>query len=357
MRKKVLLVANNDFALVNYRTSLIDRLCEEFDVFTVVTDASKVSNMSCTGSVRRSSRIVVLDLIYLLFAIYQLNRCHRFYAVFSFTIFPGLVSGFFGRIFGYKHIHTVTGLGRLFDVNKETNFPIKALVRLCLSKSFALVFQTEQDLRAYEKIFVDRKLNGVVVNGSGVDLTSFPFYERHHRELDERVFVYVGRIKQDKGARQILDAVKHIDEEGAPARFELYGDFYLSEYLKRQILEYCEKGSLTYHGFSTDVAEALKSADFLFYYSTYNEGIPRAILEAMSCGVVPVINERIYRASERILSGAVVVNECDFLSEVVRLANIPEIELQSMRQRVRDAAGKNFNIDKINDAYLKLLKN
>ena len=103
-------------------------------------------------------------------------------------------------------------------------------------------------------------------------------------------FIYIGRIIKEKGLFEIINAAKTLDQEGQLFRVSLYGngeDFsIINEYIKTCNLQHRVflKGSI-------DVEEkenVLSQADFFLYPSFYPEGLPYAVLEALSYAL-PVI--------------------------------------------------------------------
>ena len=87
--------------------------------------------------------------------------------------------------------------------------------------------------------------------------------------------IFVGRLAENKGINLFLKAVKKLN-----AKTIIVGDGPLKENLKLQ-------GNIRLHGWAKDSAEiaGLLNRSKIIIMSSYNEGGPRVILEAMACGV------------------------------------------------------------------------
>lgn len=129
----------------------------------------------------------------------------------------------------------------------------------------------------------------------GLELARFadltPFRGRFRDELgladDQRLVGTVARFAPIKGLFVLIDAIKLVCETNERDHFVLVGDGELTEQLK----EYVERLGLTdrisFPGFRRDTEVVFADLD-LFVLSSFNEGQPVAILEALSAGV-PVV--------------------------------------------------------------------
>jgi glycosyltransferase involved in cell wall biosynthesis len=97
--------------------------------------------------------------------------------------------------------------------------------------------------------------------------------------------IFVGRLAKNKGMDLLLEAVKKLSASAI-----IVGDGPLKENLKLKIENLKLHDNVVFHGWakdSTEVAKLINESKILVM-SSYNEGGPRIVLEAMACGV-PVL--------------------------------------------------------------------
>lgn len=90
-------------------------------------------------------------------------------------------------------------------------------------------------------------------------------------------FVYVGRLRAEKGIELILDAISETD-----ASIDVYGDGILSDHLKKSFIN-----SAHFHGFKNNVWKEIRADQTLIVASEY-EGDGMVIVEAILAGL-PVL--------------------------------------------------------------------
>ena len=121
-----------------------------------------------------------------------------------------------------------------------------------------------------------------IVNGSGVNMERFA-----RNELpNEAVFLMVSRIIREKGVVEYCEAAREAKKQFPDARFILLGgmDNSLGALRREDIQPYIDDGTIEYPGEVKDPVEYYKQSSVFVLPSYYREGLPRSILEAMSCG-------------------------------------------------------------------------
>lgn len=121
---------------------------------------------------------------------------------------------------------------------------------------------------------------------------------REHLGIDREVFVIlsVGFVVSRKGHMEIIPALKEL---GFPFLYILVGEFHFDDkhFMRREqdyagrIVEYGtrELGSrILFTGARENISDYMKAAD-LFLHNSTREGTPNTLLEAMSCGLCPVV--------------------------------------------------------------------
>jgi len=97
----------------------------------------------------------------------------------------------------------------------------------------------------------------------------------------------IGRLSPPKNHFCFLEAAKLILREIENVHFFIIGDGELKEPLTKQVFKNKLEGYVTFTGFVKDPASIVKNMDIVVFSSDF-EGIPLALLEAMSIGVPTV---------------------------------------------------------------------
>ncbi len=106
--------------------------------------------------------------------------------------------------------------------------------------------------------------------------------------------IFVGRLAKNKGIDLLLQAISNIKIQMPDIKLLLVGDGPLTNFLKFKIENLKLRDNVTLYGWAKDpkeIAELLNRSRLLIM-SSYNEGGPRVVLEAMACGV-PVLATRV----------------------------------------------------------------
>jgi glycosyltransferase involved in cell wall biosynthesis len=102
--------------------------------------------------------------------------------------------------------------------------------------------------------------------------------ERHR--MENKVFVFAGRLEENKGIHLLLDRWRLLPED---CELHIYGDGTLKEKVAKAA---AEQGNVSFFGFrpQADVFEDLKSAVGLIFPSLWYEGFPMVVAESMAMG-------------------------------------------------------------------------
>lgn len=153
----------------------------------------------------------------------------------------------------------------------------------------------------------------------------------------------VGRLVPEKGQAVLLRAVAQLVAEGVPITLRLIGEGPSRQGLEREVRERGVADVVTLVGAvgQDEIGEAYAWAD-VFCLSSFAEGVPVVLMEAMSCGL-PVVTSRIAGIPELVedgVSGAVVApGRVEQVAQALRrLAADPALREQwgaAGRQRVQ----------------------
>lgn len=144
---------------------------------------------------------------------------------------------------------------------------------------------------------------------SGIDLEAFrPSHEdglklRREWGVGDRglVVMCVGRLEAVKGQMNLVHAWGALSKEFPDARLVLVGDGTDRPLLEARARELGVEGSVIITGQREDVAVCLNGAD-IYVQPSLNEGMGRAVVEAMACGK-PVVLSRVGGMTDLITDG------------------------------------------------------
>jgi len=105
----------------------------------------------------------------------------------------------------------------------------------------------------------------------------------------ETVIGSVGRLDQVKGFDVLIEAFARVRADSVrPVRLIIAGDGPCRDELERQIIARGLQEAVELIGWCSDVPSFLQTLD-IYCQSSFSEGTPLSVLEAMSCGVCPVV--------------------------------------------------------------------
>jgi glycosyltransferase involved in cell wall biosynthesis len=274
---------------------------------------------------------------------------------------PTLYGGISARICGVPaSVSTLTGLGYPFTagtLKMRLLQPIIAMgLRYCFRhQNHLVIFQNGYDrdrLLASGIVPGDR---AVLINGSGVDLSSFtPKPEPH----GPPVVLMACRMLWEKGVAEFVAAARALRLRGIRARFVLVGepdDGHPSAIPVPTLKQWRAAGDVEWLGWRDDMAIVIAQSHIVCLPSYYGEGIPRILVEAAASGR-PIIGTDFSGCREIIRHGqnGLVVPPHDV--EALEGAIAQLIENAPLRAAMgtcgREIAAGRFSIDTVINANL-----
>lgn len=190
-----------------------------------------------------------------------------------------------------------------------------------------------------------------------VDFSKF----REMKPINDRPITvgFIGRLSEEKGILNFIEAIRLLVKEGKNLRFFIGGDGHLQSFMKEYILRYHLGETTTYAGWISHekLPEYLNDIKLLVLPS-YSEGLPNILLEAMACGT-PILATPV---------GAIpdIINDCEtgFIME----NNSPECitaniiralerqDLESIAKRARTLVKHEFTYEMGVEIWRKVLE-
>lgn len=234
----------------------------------------------------------------------------------------------------------------------ESNSFKRKLVRKILSfeyrasipKATKVFFQNSDDAELFQSLHFVEQEQIVMVPGSGVNLQEYPYTpmpENHH-------FLFVGRLIEDKGLMEYMQAGRIVRQRYPDAQFHVVGYFDTNQTMLQMsdLQPFIDDGTVIFHGRQQNVLPYLQAC-FVFVLPSYHEGTPRSTLEALSVGR-PVITTDAPGCRETVVEGQngyiVPVRDAQALAEaMLRLCDGRETAL-SMAKCARKLAEDKFDV-------------
>jgi glycosyltransferase involved in cell wall biosynthesis len=310
---KIILFANTEWYLYNFRLSLAQALRSEGHEVVLVSPPGKYSKrleeagfrwISFPFSTRGTNPLAELATIWRLRNLYRMEKPD---AVHHFTIKCVLYGSLAAQAAGTRRvINAITGLGFVFigrgRRERRLRWLVKSLYRVAL-KNTQVVFQNEDDRALFFDLGLVKVNQVCLIPGSGVDTSRFVVEPAsalpgvpalagvpETRPESPALIVLPARMLWDKGVREFVEAAKILKDQGVSARFALVGDTdpdYPACVPEQQLNEWQSSGIVEWWGWQEDMLAVYHRAQIVCLPS-YREGLPRTLVEAAACGRVLV---------------------------------------------------------------------
>ena len=282
--KKVLILANNDGGLYNFRRELVEKLVKEYEVYICVPEGKRIPFFKELGcqfvpiSFDRHGTNPFSE-IKLLKTYKDIIKKVNPDIVFTYTIKPNVYGGMACANLGIPYVANITGLGTAVENGGIMQIITLYLYKIGLRKAQKVFFQNTEnrDFMLSKGVITGHYelLPGSGVNLGGYKLLDYPDGEEVH-------FVFIARIMKEKGIDQYLEAAKHIRAKYPQTRFHVCGR---CEQRYEEILEQFQKEEIIiYHGRVDDIAAMHKISSCTIHPSYYAEGMSNVLLESCACG-------------------------------------------------------------------------
>ncbi len=212
-------------------------------------------------------------------------RQYRPNLVFHFVAKPNIYGTMAAAATGIQSIAVVTGLGYAFSQKNILYHMVKQLYRRALKGAREVWFLNNEDADFFTRNGITDIKKTRVLPGEGIDTEWFSPVAKSDDGDGDFCFLMASRLLKSKGIGVYADACRLLRKKGHRFKSILIGSVethHPDAISNEQLARWEEEGLLRYEGFMDDVRPWLSRADCFVFPSTYNEGVPRSLLEAAS---------------------------------------------------------------------------
>ena len=296
---KVLLFANTEWYLFNFRLSLFEALRDNGHEVLLVSPPGSYGQQLVNQGFRwipapmdRMSLNPLREVRLLLWLIRLVKR-ERVDLVHGFTVKCAVYGSLAARLSGGKaRVGAVAGLGYVFASNDVKARLLRPIVRLMLRLSLGgkrsrLILQNPDDVRLFEQFGLVAGDAVRLIRGSGVDLARFKPRDGVREDGPFRV-VLPARLLWDKGVGELVEAARLLQSRGRSVEVLLAGkpdSGNPAAVPESDLVGWQDDGVVRWLGQVDDTPALFQSVDAVALPTYYREGLPKSLIEAAACAL------------------------------------------------------------------------
>lgn len=291
-------------------------------------------------------RILIALLKYTLYILVRKAELVHFnYALSKASIVRDTPFIFIARLLRVKliiHLH-----GGEFLMKEEMPSWIKSYLEYVLQGKETKIVLSELEKKVIEEKFAAKQ---VIALPNCVDLKEAAMFEKQPNTEMPLNILFMGRLTISKGIEPIVNALKNLKSKNIPFNFLVAGKGPEEQWFLQELQNNIPK-EMHYCGVvkGNDKIALLKQCDVFLLPSLFGEGLPMALLEAMSFGLVPIVTDdgSMKFAVENGLTGVLVKkNSSQEIVDAIVTINSQRDRLKSLSVQTKSYIFDNFNPDK-----------
>ncbi|WP_250492545.1 glycosyltransferase family 4 protein [Caballeronia sp. GAWG1-1] len=304
--KKVVLFANTDWYLFNFRLSLARYLRDNgWSVLLMSPPGPYVAGLEDAGfrwlpvPMQRRSLNPLRELL-LVLHLCRLFRKERPDVVHGFTIKCAVYGSLAARLARVRQrVNAVAGLGFVFTNDSLKARVLRPLVKILMratlnGRGASLILQNPDDVAMFINAGIVDKSCIHLIPGSGVNVQKFAQRAKDTSGTPRPIRVLLAaRLLWDKGIAEYVEAARALRNSQRSFEFLLAGDpdeGNPASVPTKTVEAWVEEGTLTWLGHVGDMPALLRDIDIMVLPS-YREGLPKAMIEAAACGIALVTTD------------------------------------------------------------------
>lgn len=286
--KRILILSDDSFALRKFHAELIDTMLRSNMEVILATpagdNAAQLEAMGCKlidtkADMRKSNRELTAGYR-------QILRTEKPDTVVTYGLRPNICGGNACRKENIPHCANIQNLGRLTQ-RTVRSYLLLLQYRLALKNAKAVFFENASGAAFFTGKKIVTEEQQVILPGAGVNLRQHTL--QPYPNNDTVRFLYLGRMKQEKGTDELLSAIKMLYDDCYEVRLDLVGE--ADAAYDEQLAPLKEMGIVVAHGFQNDPRPYYAACDCVVMPS-HSEGMNNVLLEAAATGR-PVIGSYI----------------------------------------------------------------
>jgi glycosyltransferase involved in cell wall biosynthesis len=381
--KKALIVANNGFALYNYRFAFVKHLMRcGWNVIVAANDEANFQEKFAfhgitfiNVSINHKGLNPLTDLA-LVMKLKKLYKQESPDIVHHFTIKPvifGTLAGKLARI--PSIVNTITGLGYVFVKGGLIQYLVMLLYKLAFMGKAHVILQNNDDYKLFITSGIVKKKKAHIILGSGINTQEIYPQKRNRKDEKGLRFLFFSRMLWDKGVKEYVEAAEKVKRQYGETIFYMAGGHTGAaksssvdavkvnnpQAIKEQWLHGVnDRGYVKWIGRVSfeEILRLLDNSDVVVLPS-YREGLARALTEASAKGK-PIITTDVPGCREVVVNGVngflVPLKDVDALADaMMKFIHYPAL-IESMGQASRERAVELFDEKKIFTQILEVYK-
>ena len=364
---KIVISSNSTWNIYNFRYKLINTLINKGHSIIIVSSSDKYKNFLLDIGCRyiklniNSNKISIYNDIKLLIGYFRILKSEKPDIYLSFTIKPNIYGGFISRLLGIKRVSNITGLGKSFIKKSLLKNIVIFLYKISLKKTYQIFFHNKDDLLLFNKLNISTLNNSDILPGSGININKYSYTPSINNENINFTFLYLGRVRWDKGIKELIKVIPLIKKDYKKINFQILGsidsknpDFVSLEYLEK----WTKEGLIEYLGESENVSKYIVKSDCVVLLS-YREGLPKSLLEASAIGR-PLIASNV-PGCNRIVKNKINGYLCelddinDIYQNIINFINLGFNDKIKMGLNANVLVKKEFNEEIVINKYLRII--
>lgn len=289
--KKILILANNDIGLYNFRKELLEMLlANKYELHIALPYGDFVENMKEMGCIyhatefdrRGTNPVKELGMI----GMYtKILREVSPQIVLTYTIKPNIYGGCACARLHIPYIVNITGLGTALGEKGILQLITVTMYRYAMRRATKLLFQNDDNEAFFAKHHIAEGRHRRIP-GSGVNLMRYQ--ELPYPTQGNPEFLFISRILREKGIDEYLEMAENIKKTHPEAVFHILGfcedDSSKPDSYQNRINRLQEQGIIQFEGMQKDIIPYLKTAQCTVHPSFYPEGMSNVCLESAASG-------------------------------------------------------------------------
>lgn len=277
--QRILILSDDSFSLWQFRRELISTmLASEMEVLISAPAGDHAGDLQAMGCKLLHTPAESQQGISLSKRYQQILKDKKPDIVVTYGTRPNIWGGLACRRAKIPYCANVQGLG---DLTQKTarNFLTALAYRSALKKAKAVFFENAASAAFFQEKKIIKEAQQVILPGAGVNLRHYT--QQPYPNNDPIRFLYLGRMKKEKGMDELLAAIKMLYDDCYEVRLDLVGE--PDDAYAEQLDELKLVGIVAVHGFQEDPRPFYAACDCVVMPS-HAEGMSNVLLEAAATG-------------------------------------------------------------------------